>query len=282
MTRIGIVGWDQDTNRRLAEAWCERGFPAVLLSPPDAMRELRAGDVALGRLDVLRSLDGVEPGLVALRVAAHAGARVLNIPSALKNAHDKLSTASALRHTHVPHPLTIFVPPDAREVRLPPPLVLKPRYGSWGADVFRCDTSEGVAHALAEIHDRPWFRRRGAVAQELIPTSGVDLRIIVAGARVVGAIERIAAPGEWRTNFSLGGSRRPVDPPDEAVRLAVAAVDAIGADFVGVDLLPTEEGHIVLEVNGAVEFDDTYDLPDGDVYLDAAQALDLTPSAVAA
>jgi RimK family alpha-L-glutamate ligase len=282
MTRIGIVGWNQDTNRQLAAAWCERGFRADLLSPPHAMCELRAGDVALGRLDVRRTLDGVEPGLIALRVAANAGARVLNTPSALQHAHDKLSTAAALRHAHVPHPLTIFVPPAARAVRLAPPLVLKPRYGSWGEDVLRCDTSEDVAHALEEIRNRPWFRRRGALAQELIPMRGLDLRMLVAAGRMVGAVERIAAPGEWRTNVSLGGTRRPVDPPEEAVRLAVAAVEAIGADFVGVDVLPTGSGYVVLEVNGAVEFDSTYDLPGGDVYLDAAQALDLIPNQVAA
>ena len=47
-----------------------------------------------------------------------------------------------------------------------------------------------------------------------------------------------AAPGEWRTNVSLGGRLEPVDPPEEALRLAVAAIAAIGIDFAGVDLLP--------------------------------------------
>jgi RimK family alpha-L-glutamate ligase len=239
------------------------------------MLALRAGDVALGRLDVLPTLDGIEPGLVALRVAANAGARVLNGPTALANAHDKIATASCLRHARVPHPLSTFVPPGSREVRLPPPLVLKPRFGSWGRDVLRCETPADVERTLEELRDRPWFRTSGGIAQELIPTSGVDLRVIIAGSRMVGAVERIAQPGEWRTNVSLGAARRQVDPPDEAVRLAVAAVRAIGAEFVGVDLLPTNEGYIVLEVNGAVEFDRTYDLPGGDVYLDAALALDL-------
>ena len=99
---------------------------------------------------------------------------------------------------------------------------------------------------------------------------------------MVGAVERVAAPGEWRTNVSLGGSRRAVEPADEAIRLALAAAAAIDADLVGVDLIPIEGGHLVLELNGAAEFDHAYDLPGSDVYLDAARALALAPSTVAA
>ena len=99
---------------------------------------------------------------------------------------------------------------------------------------------------------------------------------------MVGAVERVAAPGEWRTNVSLGGSRRAVEPADGAIRLALTAAAAIDADFVGVDLIPVDGGHLVLELNGAAEFDHAYDLPEGDVYLDAARALALAPSAVAA
>lgn len=282
MARIGIVGWEQNTNVQLAEAWRGRGLAAVLLTPPEAMRELGAGDVALGRLDVLRTLDGVEPGLVAPRAAARAGARVFNHETALLNTHDKLATAHLLHAAHVPHPDSVFVRPGATDARFPPPLVLKPRHGSCGRDVLRCETSEEVAGALEEIAGRPWFRRRGAIAQALIEPRGFDLRVVVAAGRVVGAVERVAAPGEWRTNVSLGGTRRPADPAPAAPRLAREAAAAIGADLVGVDRLPTGDGYIVVELNGAVEFDETYDLPGGDVYLDAARALGLMPARMAA
>ena len=63
MVQIGVVGWDQETNIELVQAWCDLGLHATLLSPPEVVRSLQRGDVALGRLDVVRSLDGVEPGL---------------------------------------------------------------------------------------------------------------------------------------------------------------------------------------------------------------------------
>jgi glutathione synthase/RimK-type ligase-like ATP-grasp enzyme len=64
-----------------------------------------------------------------------------------------------------------------------------------------------------------------------------------------------------------------VNPAPELDRLAVAAAAAIGADFVGVDLLPLGDGFAVIEVNGAVEFDRSYDLDGQDVYEQLARAL---------
>ncbi len=128
---------------------------------------------------------------------------------------------------------------------------------------------------LREIRDRPWFLRHGALLQEIVPSTGRDIRILVAGRRVVGAIQRIAQPGEWRTNVSRGAARVPVTPSPEACSLAIAAAAAIGADFVGVDLLPLEDGYSVIELNGAVEFDRRYDLGGQDVYMQIASALAL-------
>jgi len=70
------------TNRRLLEAARGLGVSASLVQPANAAAWLRPGDVALGRLDVLPSLDGVEPGLYALRRLERAGIRVLNGPAA--------------------------------------------------------------------------------------------------------------------------------------------------------------------------------------------------------
>jgi glutathione synthase/RimK-type ligase-like ATP-grasp enzyme len=151
-----------------------------------------------------------------------------------------------------------------RDGRLPPPfagpVVVKPRFGSWGSEVHRCDDPASFAETLARVRGQGWFERHGALVQELVPPQGYDLRILVAAGRVVGAVHRIAAAGEWRTNVALGAVRRTVDqPPRDAAMLAVAAAGAAGADLVGVDLLPTvDRGWIVIELNGAVEFTREY------------------------
>jgi ribosomal protein S6--L-glutamate ligase len=250
----------------------------AVLSPAQALTRLGHGDVVLGRLDILPSLDGVEPGLWALDRLAARGVSVLNGRRTLVAAHDKLATAHALFAANVPHPRTVHLAPWLDRPELEPPLVLKPRFGSWGEDVIRCDDEVALEAALADLRSRAWFEATGAIAQKLVAPRGHDLRLIVAAGAVIGAVRRVAAPGEWRTNVALGARREPVDPPDDARRLAIAAAAAVGGDLVGVDLLPADLGTwIALEVNGAVDFNGTYSLAD-DVYAEARRAL-LTPLA---
>jgi glutathione synthase/RimK-type ligase-like ATP-grasp enzyme len=79
-------------------------------------------------------------------------------------------------------------------------------------------------------------------------------------------VRRQAAEGEWRTNVALGAERQAADPPRAAVELALAAAAVTGADLVGVDLMPiVGDGWAVIELNGAVEFNDAYSL-DRDVF----------------
>jgi glutamate carboxypeptidase len=275
--RIFVAAADtNETSVELVAAWRERGIEAERVQPSRLRARLRLGDSVLARLDLLPTLDGVEPGLLELFLLERAGARVLNPAAALLGAHDKLRTAQLLTRARLPHPWTTHVSGDGQVPRLVAPVVLKPRFGSWGTDVFRCETDDELERCLEEVHARPWFRRHGALLQELIAPRGYDLRVLVAGGAVVGAVERIAAAGEWRTNISLGGSRRPCAPSATACALAEAAAAAIGTDLVGVDLLPVDEGYVIVELNAAVEFDGAYSLPGADVYADSAEALDLS------
>jgi RimK family alpha-L-glutamate ligase len=245
----------------------------AVVSPAQAIARLRPGDIAVGRLDVLPTLDGVEPGLWALERLAASGVTVLNGRRTLVAAHDKLMTAAALFEARVPHPRTVHVAAWKPLPELEPPLVLKPRFGSWGEDVIRCDDDESIERALRELDERPWFHATGAVAQKLVAPRGYDLRLVVAAGRVVGAVRRVAAPGEWRTNVALGARREPVVPPPEACEVALHAARAVEGALVGIDLLPADLGTwVVLEVNGAVDFNSTYTLGD-DVFLDAVAAL---------
>jgi len=214
----------------------------------------------LARLDVAPSLDRVDEGLRDLDRLTSVGARLLNGSGALLAAHDKLLTATLLQQAAIAHPRTDHIA-DGDIGALEPPVVVKPRFGSWGRDVARCPDAASLKRHLAAVRRRSWFRRHGALVQEVIPPSGYDLRLIVAGGEVVGAIQRVAAPGEWRTNIALGGHRQPAIPPPEACELALAAAAAIGGDLVGVDLLPTADGGwTVLEINGAVDFTSEYSL----------------------
>ena len=262
-----------DTNYALAGAAASLGLPATVLPPRDALRTLEPGDIALGRLDVRDELDGVERGTEELEQLAASGAVLLNPPSALVAAHDKLLTARILRRAGVPHPRTWLIAEGVLSPAPELPVVLKPRFGSWGRDVVLCPTADELERELTHFAQRPWFAEQGVLAQELVPPVGWDLRIVVAGGRVVGAARRVAAPGEWRTNVALGGRSEPVAPPPLAQTLALEAAAAIRGDLVGIDLLPLGEGFVVSEVNGAVDFKARYALGPGNVFRSAVHEL---------
>jgi RimK family alpha-L-glutamate ligase len=87
--------------------------------------------------------------------------------------------------------------------------------------------------------------------QKAVDHGGRDIRVFVVGGTVLGAIERRAPEGEWRTNVAIGGSATPCDLPADWAELAVRAAAVVGADYAGVDLLPSRDGGVfVLEVNG--------------------------------
>jgi RimK family alpha-L-glutamate ligase len=265
MTLAIIAHRSSETNAALVAAGEALGIHTLQLTPREALHSLRPEDVALGRLDVRETLDGIEDGMRELEQLAAAGVTVLNPPAALAATHDKLLTSRALRRAGLPHPHTWLIaeglPAPVPEL----PVVLKPRHGSWGRDVTLCHTHDEVQAATRRL-----FTEEGVLAQELVPPLGWDARIVVAGGRVVGSAKRIAADGEWRTNVSLGGRSVPLDPPPLARTLAILAADAVHADLVGVDLLPTTNGWMIAELNGAVDFRPWYG---ADVYTRAISEL---------
>lgn len=267
MTSFYVAGGPTSANLGLVSACGRLGLDAGVVAPSEVGRRVAANGTLLGRLDVLPSLDGIERGLGELRAAADRGTRVLNGPDMLLAAHDKLATAIRLGQASVPHPRTSHFGPGSSASAIELPAVLKPRFGSWGKDVILCTTRPQLKTTLRRLARRRWFRRQGALVQELVPPVGYDLRLLVAGGRVVGAVKRLAAYGEWRTNVALGAVRIPIDPPPQAMLLALEAATAINGDLVGVDLLPlTDGGYVVLELNGAVDFTPEYMLNGTDIF----------------
>jgi [lysine-biosynthesis-protein LysW]--L-2-aminoadipate ligase len=271
MQQFFVAGSLSPTNVRLLEALREHDIEAALLPPDDVLRRARPSDVVLARLDVRPTLDGIDGG-GQLEQLEQLGVYVLNRFAALFAAHDKLTTAIRLAAAALPHPRTSLVDESLPQ---PPetPVVVKPRFGSWGRDVFLCRDERELRRTLRRLRDRSWFRQQGALVQELVPPRGEDLRVIVAGGYVVGAIKRVAPPGEWRTNVALGAQRVRVTPPPEACELALAAAAAIDGDFVGVDLLPSDGGYVIIELNGCVDLTDAYSLDGTNVFGEIARRL---------
>jgi RimK family alpha-L-glutamate ligase len=176
------------------------------------------------------------------------GARVMNTARAIERTVDKAWTSAILGQAGLPTPETIVCesPEEAfAAFRHLGDVVVKPLFGSMGLGMSRV-TDEDMAWRVFRVIETI----RGVYyLQRFIPHAGRDIRAFVIGARVFGAIER-SAPG-WRTNFSRGGSVKPVPLPTAWAELAINAAQALGTEYAGVDLLPAADGSVyVLEVNG--------------------------------
>jgi ribosomal protein S6--L-glutamate ligase len=122
--------------------------------------------------------------------------------------------------------------------------VVKPLFGSEGRGMVRVSDPE-----LAWRTFRTLERTQTVLyVQKFVAHPGWDLRVLVLGGRVLAAMRRHARD-DWRTNVAQGGRAEAVTPTAEEERLALRAAEAVGADFAGVDLLPTTGGYVVLEVN---------------------------------
>lgn len=181
------------------------------------------------------------------------GYRVFNTSECIRVCDDKSLTHLALAKAGVPSIPTVACPlsfsgygdpsflEGAADV-LGFPMVVKDCFGSFGQQV-RLAADMG---SLRRMFDGPFVPR---ILQGYVECGGRDVRVEVVGGRPVAAMERRAAEGEFRSNATLGGSISPHTPTDGEAELAVSACEAVGADFAGVDIIRTEDGPVVCEVN---------------------------------
>jgi len=172
-------------------------------------------------------------------------------PGGILRARDKLATLQALAERGVPVPLTSAArtPTGLAEVLElvgGTPVVVKLVEGTHGSGVVLAETRKAAESLLAAFHQLDADFCVQAFVKE---AQGEDLRALVVDGRVVAAMRRKAAAGEFRANLHQGGEAFPVilDPVEEET--AIAAARCVGVDVAGVDLLRTSAGPLVLEVN---------------------------------
>jgi len=207
-------------------------------------------DAVLARIIPSGSLEQIIFRVDALHWIEDRGITVINSPRAIERSVDKFYTTALLGEAGLPTPDTVVcesVDAAMAAVRAMGDVVIKPIFGSLGHGMVRVSDPD-VALRIIRALDQT---RAVFYVQRAIDHDGRDVRAFVVGGRVLGAIERRAPEGDWRTNVARGGTARPFELPSKWAQLAVRAAAAIGADYAGVDLLPSRDGEVfVLEVNG--------------------------------
>ena len=208
--RIAVVAQSTvATNDALVRAGASDVRTGALLTPAEALERLEPGDWRSAGSTCCRRW-------TASTRACGRSARSRRGESPCSTAHRRARGPRQAPHraaparARPPHPRTRLIAATPR-CDLAPPVVVKPRFGSWGLGVERCDDAN-ARRTSRGLPEEPWYRAHGALVQDLVPPFGFDLRIVVAADHAIGAISRVATPGEWRTNVALGAVRRRVPP----------------------------------------------------------------------
>ncbi|MFZ0555459.1 MAG: lysine biosynthesis protein LysX [Nitrososphaeraceae archaeon] len=137
------------------------------------------------------------------------------------------------------------------------PVVIKPTVGSWGRLIGLLRDRDAAASVI-ESREYMFPLYRIYFFEEFVKRPPRDIRAIVIGNRVVAAIYRYSGHEEWKTNMALGGRAEPCFVTNELEEICLKATDAVQGEFVGVDLMESDEdGLMVHEVNSTTEFKNT-------------------------
>jgi len=225
----------------------------LTITDPGKDREL-FGEVALERC--VSHFRGVH----ATAAIESYGVPVINKHSTAETCGNKVLNTLAFKKAGIPTPrtylsFTVESTLDAlREMGYPS--VLKPVVGSWGRLVSLVEDSTSATVAL-EHREMMFPLYQIYYAQEMVKRPPRDLRVFVIGDDVPVAIYRVNETGDWRTNTARGGrvENCPVTP--EIMELATKAAAAVGGGVFGVDMMESERGLLVHEINSTVEFKNT-------------------------
>ena len=204
-----------------------------------------------------------------IRLAARlekAGLRLMNSSRAIEISDDKMLTYDTLKDFDVPMPKTVALPFTYENVGysgseflrdiervLGLPFVIKENKGSFGAQVYLAESHAQACEILKSLGGRP------ALAQEFIgECRGRDIRINMVGDECVAAMERYNAT-DFRANITNGGRMSRCVVSSEELELSRRVMRIAGLDFAGVDILRSDRGPLLCEVNSNAHFRNIFD-----------------------
>ncbi len=248
---------------RLVEAARERGHEALVVDTLRCYMNMATARPSIHyKGEELTGIDALIPrigasisfyGCAVVRQFEMMGTYSVNESVAISRSRDKLRSMQLLARRDIGMPVTGFAHspddiPDLIDMVGGAPLVVKLLEGTQGVGVVLAETrkaAESVIEAFLGINVE-------IMVQEFIEESrGTDVRCFVVGDKVVAAMQRQGKPGEFRSNLHRGGSAVLTRITPTERRTAVAAARAMGLNVAGVDIIRSNHGPLVLEVNSS-------------------------------
>jgi ribosomal protein S6--L-glutamate ligase len=192
-------------------------------------------------------------GLAVVRQFEMMGVYCLNESQAIARSRDKLRCLQILSRHDIGVPPTVYtrqadhVPACMARVD-GPPVVVKLLEGTQGIGVILAESTMAASSVVEAFHGLD----QNILIQKFIrEAKGADIRALVVGRRVVAAMRRQAVAGEFRSNIHRGGKAKKLRLPADYRRTALAAARVLGLRVAGVDLIESDEGPMVMEVNSS-------------------------------
>ncbi|MHC4840143.1 MAG: RimK family alpha-L-glutamate ligase [Planctomycetota bacterium] len=252
------------STRRLTEVLESRGHRARVIDPYLCTVSLQKdGPHVLFEGDKISDVDAVVPRIGSHADAAHAfsilrqfqaiGASSFNSADAMSRADDKLISLEGLAAAGLPMPRTTFCWSWFDHTALiklvgGPPVVIKMVKGTQGQGVLLANDMQSADAIIGS------FQQLNApfLVQEFIEESaGRDVRVLVIDGKIEAAMERIAPIGEFRSNIHRGGRAVDTKLSDDEQAIALKTAEIADLGVVGVDLIRSDRGPLVLEVNAS-------------------------------
>jgi ribosomal protein S6--L-glutamate ligase len=192
-------------------------------------------------------------GVAIVRQFEQSGVIVLNTSQGIIRSRDKLVACQMMAEARVPVPITAHVgawEDTDRAVRRVggSPCVVKSTEGTHGSGVFLVNSPQQARQLVFQMLERGM---RPLVQEYIKESHGSDVRALVVGGEVVASMRRKAHGSEFRSNFHLGGSVSKVELTDEQRNIAICSTQTLGLEVAGVDMLESDRGPLVLEVNSS-------------------------------
>ncbi|RIV22597.1 30S ribosomal protein S6--L-glutamate ligase [Fibrisoma montanum] len=174
---------------------------------------------------------------------------------AITRSRNKLRSLQVLSKAGVGLPKTVFAnhPKNGDINQLiklvgGPPVVIKLLEGTQGIGVVLAETTKAAKSTIEAFYG---LKKHVLVQEYIAEAKGADIRALVVGNQVVGAIRRQGVDGEFRSNLHRGGNAIPIQLTPEEEDTAINAARALGLKVAGVDMLPSDRGPLLLEVNSS-------------------------------
>ena len=263
--KIAVLSTDPEiySTRRLVEAIRQRGHEAVVINHLKCFLMIE-GETTSIRYEgkAIEGIDAIIPR-IGTSVTAYGCAVVRQFELmkvyttvkslAITRSRDKLRSMQILAQGGVRIPKTVFAKNPAQVNELikivnGPPVIIKLLEGTQGVGVVLAETSKAAKSTIEAF----FGLKANFLIQEFVAESkGADIRAFVVGNKVVAAMRRQGAEGDFRSNLHRGGAGTPVTLSPEEEKAALDAAKALGVRVAGVDMLQSSKGPMVMEVNSS-------------------------------